>query len=223
VPGNHFVRIVGTLGMQLVLACALTVALGCDKGPLLTGAPNSSRARELIAAPPVTDAVMGRFSKVARHISAALQDPAIRLELSNALKSDPRSAGIDLQDCGHAGVADHLFDSGEVQGAGSAAALCELATKENGLVLFMDRTQLKAWDPTVTPIVTAVERPDQLAMTATLQGYRSPTTMIELNAGDPNVGPVLVIFPHVHPNRAHSDPRQDKIVRSEGHSRGGAH
>jgi hypothetical protein len=154
---------------------------------------------------------MGQLSGVARHVAAALQDPNVRHEVALLMKQSPDAAGLDLQNCQEGTAVGRLLAAGELRGAGSASVLCKQLMQAQGMVLFMDRTQLAAWDPSVVPIVTAVENPGRFAASTVFQGYRSPTRMITLNAAHPNVGPVLVVFPHVHPSRAHSDPTRIHI------------
>ncbi|MEO6864374.1 MAG: hypothetical protein ABI229_02875 [Gemmatimonadaceae bacterium] len=154
---------------------------------------------------------MGQLSGIARHVAAALQDPTVRREVALIMKQSPDAAGLDLQGCQEGSTVGRMLAAGELRGAGSAQAVCQQLMHAQGMVLFMDRTQLAAWDPSVVPIVTAVESPGRFAASTVFQGYRSPTRMITLNAAHPNVGPVLVVFPHVHPSRAHSDPTHTHI------------
>lgn len=151
--------------------------------------------------PADADVAMGAFSPVARLVSAALQDSATRVRVYRALKMAPGRLGLDLQLCQDDPLIHEIFDAGERFGAGVAASHCAFARAQGGLVLYMDHDRLQHWDPSVSPIVTAIANIDTPSA-ATFHGYRSPVRMIDLPADGSVQGPILVILPIQHSTRS---------------------
>lgn len=183
---------------QLVV---LVAAVGCQSERSLTAPPVSAAPNRTIIGQPANDRTMGRLSGIARHLSAALQEAAMRGLLNRALKSPGAiGIGIDLQDCEAPTLVGQLLRAGERRGGESAEALCHAFQHEKGLTLYVDRSTLKGWDSTTSPIVTALEDPDA-PLPQTFLGYRSPSRTIEIGAGTKIKSPILVILPVMHPSR----------------------
>lgn len=72
--------------------------LACEQTALRTVGPLNPKPVVRISPPPppVADAGMGALSSVAQFVIAAIQDPTIRRELSQALKADSEGVGIDF-------------------------------------------------------------------------------------------------------------------------------
>ena len=78
-----------------------------------------------IIGPAVSDAAMGGYSALARHIVAGLQDPAVRGALVRALRAaEDTSPGLDLVECDSSSTVGRLFAAGARRGGTAAAALC---------------------------------------------------------------------------------------------------
>lgn len=190
-----------------LLMCMLLVAVACDVASTPTeGVRPQLTPRAEIATPAVNDLVMGPLSVVARHVVVGLQNRAVRNEVKAALMASSTLGQVDLQNCTGGTPTAHLLRSGEFYGAGSADAMCSTIRKYKGLVLFMDRQHLQAWNPSVVPIITAIANPEG-GVPATFRGYRSATRLIDLDAHNvERYGPVLIVFPALHPGRTRSAP-----------------
>lgn len=180
-------------------AIAAIVALGaCEQNP--TGVANPRVARvTAVVSPPVVDPTMGSLSPLARHIVIALRDSAMRANLVQAMRTaQPRGLGLDLSSCNQSGTAQALIQAGELRGGASAASMCALIGNTHGVTLYMNAPALAAWDPSVIPVVTAIDNP-QKKLSHAFVGYRSPTRMIALSdTGHSISGPVLVVLPIPH-------------------------
>ncbi|CAN5858451.1 hypothetical protein BH11GEM1_BH11GEM1_35140 [soil metagenome] len=189
-----------------VLSGALLCALGttaCDPRLAAPSRPVAAAGPErtlLAALAPDSDATMGALSAIARHISAAMQDSAVRVHVKMALMQSTSAVGIDLQSCDKDPAITELFASGERFGAGAAPTLCSFAKGRVGLVLYMDRDRLRNWSPSVSPVVTAIANPDQ-PIAKSFHGYRSPVRTIDVPSDGSLQGPLLVVLPYQHPSR----------------------
>ena len=143
---------------------------------------------------------MGGLSSIAQSISAALQNPSIRGALRDELSDPSNVTGLDLQSCADGSIAQRVFDDASRRGFQGATSLCEMVVKRHGLTLYMDRDRLARWSPSVAPIVTAIEHPEN-ALPSRLLGYRSPSRTIAFSNDSSYVGPVLLVLPHAQARR----------------------
>jgi len=186
---------------------AITIAsLGaCERNISPTGVVNSPAPHATIVTPAVADPLMGDLSPIARHISAALRDSAIRHELATAMKNRLGShMGFDLQDCNDGGTTTRLLRAGEVYGAGAASSICSQIGAHGGLMLYMAASRLAVWNPRVSPVVTALVAPSKPIRDRVI-AYRSPDRTIDI--ADPKfVGPILVVLPYKDSKRVAQAP-----------------
>jgi hypothetical protein len=188
-----------------VLTCAAT-ALCATTVACTDSLPNVPRR----AAPPAKtingsaddDKTMGNLSEIARHVSAALEDPRVRGALVRAMKDSVNNpAGVDLTECSGGSIAENLLRAAELRGGRDASTLCNDLRVGKGAMLFMDRSRLAGWDSTTIPVVTAIANPDA-PIAKSFHGYRSPDLVMDVKADGSVGGPVLVIVPYANPHRA---------------------
>lgn len=189
--------------------------VACDRSDPTHGA-GPEVSRNVAIAPAATDQTMGNLSSLARHIAAALRDAPTRYALHDALvNAKSRGVGLDLTTCGSTGTANRLLTVGERRGAGSASAMCGLIHQSAGVILYMDPRRLARWDPSVSPIVTAVANPGH-RIAGSFKGYRSPDVTIDLPGDGSLGGPILVVLPVPHPNQtgraAHAEKVQARVM-----------
>lgn len=188
-------------GSALPAMAAIVALSACDQTTNPTGVARPAVMHvAAVVAPPVVDPTMGSLSPLARHIVIALRDSAMRAALVQAMKAaQPRGLGLDLSTCNQPGPAQSLIRAGESRGGASAASICALIAKTHGVTLYMNAPALAAWDPSVIPVVTAIDNP-QKKLSHVFVGYRSPTRTIALSdTGHSISGPVLVVLPIPHP------------------------
>lgn len=155
---------------------------------------------------------MGSLSAIAAYVAAGLQDPVARTDVMRAMKdSTSRNLGLDLQDCGPGGKANSLFVAADRLSAAKATAMCSTVAAMNGLVLYMDRSQLDLWSHSTIPIVTALANPTS-ARPSHLLGYRSPTRTIDVTGDAGLKGPILVVLPLRHPTRVGAKAAAPAII-----------
>lgn len=176
-----------------ILICLVTA---CGDGPTSSKVPvNAANVRAAPARAPLSDVVMGPLSVIAREVVTGLGDAPTRRGVLQALKASANSGmGIDLTSCNASGVVLDLLVAAERRGAGRASDICESITETRGLVLYMSARDLRRWDGSFIPIVTAISL-NPAALPDKWQGYRSPETAIELSSREPAPGPVLLILP----------------------------
>ena len=184
---------------------------------------NAKRGPSSIGArAPVADKVMGPLSELARHVSAGLQDPAVRGRVVRAMKDSAMGRnGLDLTACDATELFGAVFTAAERRGGRSGGLLCSNIREARGLILYMDRDRLAGWDSTTIPIVTAVADPTQ-AMPNSFVGYRSPLQTIDLPRDGSVGGPILVILPYLHHRRFAFQPAKllpSHALRVNGPSR----
>jgi hypothetical protein len=144
---------------------------------------------------------MGALSPIAQHLVVALEDSSVRVAVARAMKQPQAGvAGLDLQGCASDPVVSALLASGEKRGGAAAKAICSALEKMNGAILYMDPTEVKRWDGTTIPIVTARATLSGVLPKA-LQGYRSPDRLIAIPTDGSMSGPILVVLPIPHPTR----------------------
>jgi len=177
---------------------AAGLVIGCERPTVNLDRPQApERPRQTI----VTDQAMGSLSPIAFQVAAGLQDPVVLRSVFAAMRdSASQGLGIDLQDCGPGGPTQLLINAGAKRGGQAASVLCAALSALPGAILFMDRDQLKVWNPSVIPIVTAVANP-LAPLPQHFLGYRSPSKTIDLGADSKLKGPILVVLPIKHPNR----------------------
>lgn len=94
------------------------ILVSCEHAPTAANPPRLATNVSSLA--PVPDVVMGRLSGLARHIAAGLEDPIIRSEVLDAMKSPgSKGLGLDLENCASAGTASRLLSAGEKRGTGT--------------------------------------------------------------------------------------------------------
>lgn len=187
---------------KLLLFAGTVVIAACNRdvsAPQTASAP-SGAAR--FSAAPDNDATMADLSSVARHLAGALRDSATRADVARAMK-DPKESfvGIDLHSCAANPLVLRLLLQGERAGGSPSQIVCQGILHREGLVLYMDRDRLRAWDGSTIPIVTAIAQPGS-GLPVTFHGYRSPTKIIDLPSDGSLGGPILVVLPYVHPASA---------------------
>lgn len=143
---------------------------------------------------------MGALSDVAQHVSAALQEPAVRIRVAQALKSRSSGSEIDLQDCGPGTIAADIFAAGEREGFSGAQTLCSRLKGYSGAVLYMDPQRAQRWSPSVSPVVVAVADPSR-ARVRPFKAYLTPLHAITLPVDGSFVGPILAVLPYRHHSR----------------------
>jgi hypothetical protein len=198
------------------LATCLAASLAaCERPAGAAPAAPGDPAAAKFPAPPARDRVMGGLSGVARHVAAGLQDPAVRAAVARALLAAPDGlTQLDLQDCARSAVVKALFEAGERRGGGSAAALCAVVERGEGMVLYMDRDALARWDARAAPVVTAVADVGA-PMPATFRGYAAPERTVDLPGDGAATGPVLVVLPGAHPRRPAARSHPSAVVSVE--------
>lgn len=183
----------GALISALVLAGACDPSIDSVAAPVIAAPGQPSAARAISGVE--SDQVMGRLSPVALTIAAGLRDPTLRRATWVTLKDKKvNPVGLDLQRCGRASVAANLMAKGVQHVGGNAASFCRLIGEFKGMVLYMDRDRLQAWDGVSPIIVTAIEdlnaeRPAHFA------GYRVSGEVVSLPSDGSIAEPVLVVLP----------------------------
>ena len=154
-----------------------------------------------------SDPVMGDLSRIAQHVAAAMQSPAVRATIAAELRRAPNGiAQLDLQDCGRNAAIKAMLDEGQRRGGTAPGTLCSAMAHADGMVLYMDRDLLARWNPaTVVPIVTALAHPGG-ALPAVFRGYRTPEETVDLPGDGSVTVPVLVVLPSMHPSRKSQRP-----------------
>lgn len=151
---------------------------------------------------PDPDPVMGALSPIAQHIALALRDSSTRVAIARAMK-DPGATllGLNLRACDSDSLVARVFAAGHRRGGDLPDVVCRAVQAHSGMVLFMDRDRLRGWDGSASPIVTAIANPDATLPTS-FHGYRTPTRLVDLPRDGSLQGPILVVFPMVHPTHA---------------------
>ena len=210
----------GTITVGLMLSAGAFVAACGESSPILP-------RRE---APPATtivgiadnDETMGNLSEIARHISAALEDPRVRGAMVRAMKdSIYNPLGLDLSECGAGSVVGNMLRAGERRGGKDASTICDELTAGRGLILYMDRSRLHGWDSTTIPVVTAITNPDAPPRKS-FHGYRSPDLVMDVPSDGSLGGPILIVLPvtttRVALRRSASPlPSESVVIGSRGH------
>ena len=193
----------------LALGTSLCVLAACQRDLPISPPVHSAPLPQRVAIPDA-DPVMGVLSALAQHVVLALRDSSTRMDVMRAMKgNNPTLLGLDLRSCSTDLVVQRIFAMGERRGGSAATTMCQLASSHVGLVLYMDRDRLRAWDGLTIPIVTAIERPNE-TLPPTFHGYRSASRVIDLSRDSTAGGPLLVVLPLIHQNgyaqRANDSP-----------------
>lgn len=165
----------------------------------------------------------GEMEQTVRAVAAGLQDSTTRKMVALIFRSDTTGIPmIDLQACSADGISRRLLNTAELKGGPKSQLLCAKLGASRGAVLYLNREDVRRWDGTTIPPVTALVN-ENAPMPSAVPVYLSPARFTTLSTEGATAGPVLVVVPVVHPDRRRKAPKPDlpahvtvRVPRSSG-------